>query len=47
MSQRDLAAELRAARLTAPAEVRERVRRIAAHDDTVRPRRFTWRRRCC
>jgi hypothetical protein len=44
MSQRDLAAELRAARLTAPAEVRERVRRIAAADDTVRPRRFTWRR---
>jgi hypothetical protein len=43
MSQRDLAAELRAARITAPAEVRERVRLIAA-DDTTPTRRFTWRR---
>jgi len=44
MSQRDLAAELRAARITAPAEVRERVRLIAASDRTVREPRFTWRR---
>src|SRR5205823_4000598 len=44
MSQRDLAAELRAARIPAPAEVRERVRAIAATDTTARPPRFTWRR---
>jgi hypothetical protein len=44
MSQRDLAAELRAARITAPAEVRERVRAIAATDTTARTPRFTWRR---
>ena len=44
MSQRDLATELRAARLTAPAEVRERVRLIAASDTTARVPRFTWRR---
>ena len=43
MSQRDLTAELRATRITAPAEVRERVRLIAAAD-TVPNRRFTWRR---
>ena len=43
MSQRDLAAELRAARIAAPAEVRERVRLIAAADATP-GRRFTWRR---
>jgi hypothetical protein len=43
MSQRDLVAELRAARIEAPAEVRERVRLIAAADTTAR-RRFTWRR---
>ena len=43
MSQRDLAAELRASRTTAPDEVRERVRLIAvAH--TPPPRRFSWRR---
>jgi len=44
MSQRDLVAELRAARPTAPAEVREHVRLVAAGDHTARPRRFTWRR---
>lgn len=43
MSQRDLAAELRASRVTAPDEVRERVRLIAV-GDTPPPRRFTWRR---
>jgi hypothetical protein len=43
MSQRDLAAELRAARITAPSELRERVRLIAAADTTP-TRRFTWRR---
>ena len=43
MSQRDLVAELQAARIAAPAEVRERVRAIAAH--STPPRRvFTWRR---
>jgi hypothetical protein len=44
MSQRDLAAELRAARISTPAEVRERVRAIAATDTTAREPRFTWRR---
>jgi Domain of unknown function (DUF4349) len=43
MSQRDLARELRAARSSAPFDVRERVRLIAA-DDTTPTRRFTWRR---
>lgn len=43
MSQRDLAAELRASRVAAPDEVRERVRLIAVAD-TPPPRRFTWRR---
>jgi hypothetical protein len=43
MSQRDLAAELRGARITAPSELRERVRLIAAADATP-TRRFTWRR---
>jgi hypothetical protein len=43
MSQRDLTAELRGARLTAPRELRERVRLIAAADTTA-ARRFTWRR---
>src|SRR5689334_25447592 len=43
MSQRDLVSELRAARVAAPAELRERVRSIAAAD--TEPRRwFTWRR---
>ena len=45
MSQRDLVAELRAARIEAPPEVRARVRLIAAADTTtVRRRTFTWRR---
>jgi hypothetical protein len=43
MSQRDLTAELRGARITAPSELRERVRLIAAADTTTRSR-FTWRR---
>jgi hypothetical protein len=43
MSQRDLTAELRGARITAPSELRERVRLIAAADTTPRAR-FTWRR---
>jgi acetolactate synthase regulatory subunit len=44
MSQRDLAAELHAARVPAPTALRERVRLIAAADRTPSPRRFTWRR---
>jgi Domain of unknown function (DUF4349) len=45
MSQRDLVAELRAARREAPAEVRARVRLIAAADTTpVARRRLRWRR---
>src|SRR4051812_32442899 len=43
MSQRDLTAELRAARVVAPADVRSRVRAIAAQAPTPR-RVFTWRR---
>jgi hypothetical protein len=43
MSQRDLAAELRAARVVAPDHVREQVRLIAAAA-TPPTRRFTWRR---
>jgi hypothetical protein len=43
MSQRDLAAELRGARITAPSELRDRVRLIAAADTTP-TRRLTWRR---
>src|SRR5689334_18489168 len=43
MSQRDLAAELRAARTAAPDHVREQVRLIAAAA-TPPPRRSTWRR---
>jgi hypothetical protein len=43
MSQRDLVGELRAARVAAPPELRERVRAIAAAG--AEPRRwFTWRR---
>ncbi len=42
MSQRDLIAELRAAHVEAPPEVRERVRLIAAA--AAPPRRITWRR---
>ena len=45
MSQRDLVAELRAARIEAPPEVQARVRLIAAADTTsTRRRTFTWRR---
>jgi Domain of unknown function (DUF4349) len=43
MSQRDLVAELRAAHVWAPPEVRERVRLIAAAAPAPR-RRLTWRR---
>src|SRR4051794_25781845 len=43
MSQRDLVAELRAAHVAAPPEVRERVRLVAASAATP-PQRFTWRR---
>jgi hypothetical protein len=43
MSQRDLAAELRATRVAAPDHVRAQVRLIAAAA-TPPPRRFTWRR---
>jgi hypothetical protein len=44
MSQRDLAAELRASRVPAPDDVRERVRLIAAGDTSTPSPRFTWRR---
>ena len=44
MSQRDLVAELQGARISAPAEVRARVRLIAAADTTRARRTFTWRR---
>jgi len=44
MSQRDLVAELRAVQLTAPAEVRERVRLIAATAELSTTRRFLRRR---
>jgi Domain of unknown function (DUF4349) len=44
MSQRDLVAELRAVQLTAPSQVRERVRLIAAAAETPPPRRFVRRR---
>ena len=43
MSQRDLVAELRAARVPAPSHVREQVRLIAA-SATPPQRRLTWRR---
>lgn len=43
MSQRDLVAELRAAHVEAPPQVRERIRLIAA-DAPAPPRRITWRR---
>jgi Domain of unknown function (DUF4349) len=43
MSQRDLVSELRTARVAAPAELRERVRAIAAAN-TEPQRWFTWRR---
>jgi hypothetical protein len=44
MSQRDLVAELRAAQVAAPPQVRERVRLIAATAELVPPRRFLRRR---
>jgi hypothetical protein len=44
MSQRDLVAELRAVQLTAPIQVRERVRMIAATAESTTPRRFLRRR---
>jgi hypothetical protein len=46
MSQRDVAAELRTARVHAPNELRERIRLIGAATTTTRPprRRITWRR---
>jgi hypothetical protein len=44
MSQRDLVAELQAARLSAPPELRERVRLVAAADTSGRRPRLTWRR---
>jgi hypothetical protein len=44
MSQRDLVAELRGARLAAPPELREHVRLIAAAGAGERGPRFTWRR---
>src|SRR3954470_1034002 len=43
MSQLDLVAELRAHRPVAPAELRERVRQLAA-EAPARRQRFTWRR---
>src|SRR5690242_370951 len=43
MSQRDLVAELRAAHVEAPSEVRDRVRLIAAAAPKP-PRSITWRR---
>lgn len=43
MSQRDLVAELRAAHVEAPPEVRERVRLVASGAPAP-PRRITWRR---
>jgi hypothetical protein len=44
MSQRDLVAELQAARVEAPPHLRSRVRLIAVTDTTPRSRRLTWRR---
>ncbi len=44
MSQRDVVAELRAAHVEAPAELRARVRLIAAAADPPRRSRITWRR---
>jgi len=44
MSQRDLVAELRAVQLTAPVQVRERVRLIAATAESTPRRRFLRRR---
>ena len=44
MSQRDVLAELRTARVSAPAELRERVRLIAVAESTPPRRLVTWRR---
>jgi Domain of unknown function (DUF4349) len=44
MSQRDVLAELRAARVEAPPELRARVRLIAGGAETPRRPRVTWRR---
>ena len=44
MSQRDVLAELHAVRLEAPADLRERIRLVAAADTTPPRRRVTWRR---
>ncbi|MBA3842217.1 MAG: DUF4349 domain-containing protein [Actinobacteria bacterium] len=44
MSQRDLTAELRAARIAAPTELRDRVRLLAAAAEPSTSSRFTWRR---
>ncbi|HEX3806219.1 MAG TPA: DUF4349 domain-containing protein [Gaiellaceae bacterium] len=44
MSPRDVLAELREAQVAAPADVRERVRLLAAADPTTPARRFTWKR---
>ena len=44
MSQPDLARQLRAARPAAPAELRERVRLVAAQAATPRRQIVTWRR---
>jgi hypothetical protein len=44
MSQRDVLAELQTARVTAPAELRERVRLISAADSVTPRRTITWRR---
>ena len=44
MSQRDVLAELRAARIEAPPELRDRIRLVAAAGATPPHRRITWRR---
>jgi hypothetical protein len=44
MSRRDVVAELRTARVSAPPELRERVRLIAVADNAPRRRLVTWRR---
>lgn len=44
MSQRDVLAELRSARVSAPPELRERVRLITVADSTPPRRLVTWRR---
>lgn len=44
MSQRDVLAELRSARVSAPPELRERVRLVALAEKTPPRKFFTWRR---